>query len=146
MSPNGASFPADIAFYFYTQEHATAMWDFAQNVKSLPMMMETLAASAGTGWTDTFEIVLGNVTEATELFSYLTGEIGGFTEASAEARNGQLQLWKDMGGRTALFDALQVILLAGIARAAIAASGTMPWPAMKASISCEIVSVPTAEK
>lgn len=84
----------------------------AQNVKSLPMMMETLAASAGTGWTDTFEIILGNVTEATELFSYLTGEIGGFTEASSEARNGQLQLWKDMGGRTALFDALKNIFTA----------------------------------
>ena len=84
----------------------------AQNVKSLPMMMETLAASAGTGWTDTFEIILGNVTEATELFSYLTGEIGGFTEASAEARNSQLQLWKDMGGRTALFDALKNIFTA----------------------------------
>lgn len=84
----------------------------AQNVKSLPMMFETLAASAGTGWTDTFELILGNVTESTELFTYLTNEIGGFTNASNDARNAQLQLWKDAGGRTALFDALKNIFTA----------------------------------
>lgn len=76
----------------------------AQNVKSLPMMLETLAAAAGTGWTDTFDRVLGNVTEATEFFSFLTAQIAVFTDESAKARNAQLDLWRDSGGRAAIFD------------------------------------------
>lgn len=78
----------------------------AQNVKSIPMMFETLSAAAGTGWTDTFELLLGNVTEATSLFTYLTGEIGGFTAESAAARNEQLKFWKEQGGRDAIIEAL----------------------------------------
>lgn len=78
----------------------------AQNVKSIPMMFETLGAAAGTGWTDTFELLLGNVTESTKLFTYLTGEIGGFTAESAKARNTQLKFWKDMGGRDAIIQAI----------------------------------------
>lgn len=89
----------------------------AQNVKSLPMMMETLAAGAGTGWTDSFELMLGNVTEATSLFTMLTNRVGKFTDQSNESRNAQLQIWKDMGGRDAIvqslvnvFDALDGVL------------------------------------
>lgn len=78
----------------------------AQDIKSLPMMMETLAASAGTGWTDSFEIMLGNVTESTKLFSMLTANIQKFTDESSNARNAQLQVWKDMGGRQAIVDSI----------------------------------------
>lgn len=84
----------------------------AQNVKSLPMMMDTLAASAGTGWTDTFEILLGNVTESTFLFSMLTTNIQKFTDESNNARNAQLQIWKDMGGRDQLVQSLQNVFSA----------------------------------
>jgi hypothetical protein len=80
----------------------------AQDIKSIPMMMETLAASAGTGWTDSFEIMLGNVTESTKLFTMLTGNIQKFTDESSNARNAQLQVWKDMGGRQAIVDSIQL--------------------------------------
>lgn len=78
----------------------------AQNVKSLPMMMETLAASAGTGWTSTFETIFGNVTQATALFTMLTTELQFFTDESSNTRNAQLELWAEMGGRDALVEAL----------------------------------------
>lgn len=76
----------------------------AQNVKSLPMMMDTLKASVGTGWTDTFELLFGNVTEATKLWTGLTNTISGFISASTMARNAPLSDWKKYGGRTALID------------------------------------------
>lgn len=79
----------------------------AQDVKSLPMMMETLKATAGTGWTDTFEILLGTVPEATALFTGLTNTIGGFLNAMTDARNSVLKDWKALGGRTAAIDAIK---------------------------------------
>ena len=85
----------------------------AQNVKSLPMMFETLSAQAATGWTDTFQILLGNVTESTELFTYLTNTIGEFINETTNARNAQLQIWHDttdvngMTARQALIEAMK---------------------------------------
>ena len=79
----------------------------AQDVKSFSMMMDTLKASVGTGWTDTFEILVGNLIEAKALFTPLTNTIGGFLDASSNARNSLLQGWKDLGGRTALIDTIK---------------------------------------
>lgn len=79
----------------------------AQDVKSFPMMMETLKASVGTGWTDTFEILLGNVGESKALFTGLTNSISGFLTKISDARNNLLGEWKQMGGRTALIDGLK---------------------------------------
>lgn len=75
----------------------------AQDVKSLPMMMETLKAGVGTSWTDTFEIVVGNLKESKQLFTSLTLKVGGFLGKMAASRNDMLKEWKKWGGRTALF-------------------------------------------
>lgn len=77
----------------------------AQDVKSFGMMMETLKASVGTGWTDTFQIVIGNLDESKQLWTGLTGAIQEYIDIGTEARNNLLQGWKDLGGRTALIDA-----------------------------------------
>jgi hypothetical protein len=79
----------------------------AQDVKSFSMMMDTLKAGVGTGWTDTFEILVGNLTEAKALFTPLTNTISGFLEQMASARNTPLIEWKDMGGRTAAIEAVK---------------------------------------
>lgn len=78
----------------------------AQDVKSFPMMMETLKAAVGTGWTDTFEILLGNVEESKELFTGLTLAIGGFLDKIGDSRNELLTTWKEAGGRTILIEGL----------------------------------------
>jgi hypothetical protein len=78
----------------------------AQDVKSLSMMMETLKAAVGTGWTDTFQIVIGDLDESKKLWTGLTQSIQGYLDAATEARNKLLQGWKDFGGRTALIDTL----------------------------------------
>lgn len=71
----------------------------AQDVKSFGMMMETLKAGVGTGWTDTFEIVVGNLHEAKALFTPLTASVGEFLTGFDKARNDLLKGWKDLGGR-----------------------------------------------
>lgn len=79
----------------------------AQDVKSLPMMMDTLKAGVGTGWTDTFEIVLGNLKESKALFTGLTNYVGTFLGKMQDNRNKMLTEWKKAGGRNALIDGLK---------------------------------------
>lgn len=79
----------------------------AQDVRSLPMMMETLKAAVGTGWTDSFEFILGNVEESKKLFTGMTNAIGGVLEKSSQSRNHMLHQWKSLGGRTAIIDSVR---------------------------------------
>jgi tape measure domain-containing protein len=84
----------------------------ATEVKTFSMMMETLRAAAGTGWTDTFDIVIGNLPEATKLWTGLTNAIGSYLNASANARNKILGDWKKLGGRTDLLEGLKNVFKA----------------------------------
>jgi len=79
----------------------------AQDVKSWSMMMETLKAAVGTGWTDSFQYIIGNLDESKKLFTALTNTIGGFLDKSADARNGMLQFWHDNGGRDKLIQGIK---------------------------------------
>lgn len=79
----------------------------AQEVKSLPMALETLRAGVGTGWTDTFEIVVGNLKESKKLFTDLTNYVGTYLGNMQKARNDTLKAWKKNGGRDALIDGLK---------------------------------------
>lgn len=81
-------------------------WAAAQDVKSFSMMMETLKASISTGWTDTFEIIIGNLPEAKKLWTNLTNAMGSSFGKASDARNEMLQGWKELGGRDLLLDAL----------------------------------------
>lgn len=78
----------------------------ATKVRTLSQLMGTLAESAGSSWSDSFQILFGDFEEATTLFTMLSDEIGGYMKASGDARNAQLQLWKDMGGYKAIVDAI----------------------------------------
>jgi hypothetical protein len=78
----------------------------AQDVKSWGMMMETLSAGVGTGWTDTFELLVGNVEQAKKLFTPLTETIGGFLDEMSASRNDPLKEWNKLGGREVAIQAV----------------------------------------
>lgn len=84
----------------------------AQDVKSFGMMMETVSAGVATGWTDTFELLLGNVTEAKALFTPLTIAVSEFSAEMSNARNAKLGEWKELGGRTVLIEGLHNVFKA----------------------------------
>lgn len=79
----------------------------AQDVKTFSQLMDTLKEAVGSGWATTWEILFGNFEEAKELWTSLSNSIGGFIDAASDARNSMLQGWKDLGGRTALIEALK---------------------------------------
>lgn len=77
----------------------------ATQVRTFSQLMSTLADSLKTGWTKSFEIVVGNLDEATSFFSVISNYLGDTAVAAAKSRNVLLQGWKDLGGRQKLLDA-----------------------------------------
>lgn len=78
----------------------------AQDVKTFSQLMSTIKESIGSGWAQTFEIVIGNFDEAKSLFTSINSAVSTFVSHNADARNQLLQGWKDLGGRTLLIQSL----------------------------------------
>lgn len=98
----------------YTEEQIKAIeelgqkaFDSAQDVKTFTQLMDTLKEAAGSGWSQTFEILFGDLEEAKVLWTSVSTVIGGFIDQSSKARNDMLQGWKDLGGRQDLIDSIR---------------------------------------
>lgn len=72
----------------------------ATKVKTFTQLWDTLQEAAQSGWTQTWEIIVGDFEEAKELLTSVSEVIGKMINDSAKARNELLQGWKDAGGRT----------------------------------------------
>ena len=80
--------------------------DAATKVKTFTQLMDTLKEAAQSGWTQSWEIIIGDFEEARELWTMVSDRLGGAIAKSAEARNNMLQAWADAGGRQMLIDSL----------------------------------------
>lgn len=78
----------------------------ATEVKTFTQLVGTVKEAVGTGWADSFKIIIGNFEEAKALWTGVNSSIGKFVSANAEARNHLLQGWKDLGGRALLIESL----------------------------------------
>lgn len=87
-------------------KEAQAMEDAATKVKTFTQLWDTLKESAQSGWSQTWEIIVGDFEEAKETLTEFSKVISGMLEASANARNELLQGWKDAGGRADLIDSI----------------------------------------
>ena len=110
----------------YTEEQAEAIMqlgedanDAATKVKTFSQLIDTLKEALGSGWTNTWEYIIGDFEEARELWTGVSDVLSGIINNSAEARNELLKQWKDLGGRDDLirglkdaFEALWGIVLA----------------------------------
>ena len=82
----------------------------AQDVKTFSQMMDTTKEAIGSGWAQSFEIMIGDFDEAKKLFSNFSQVIGDAIGASAKARNAMLQEAADKGAFTNIFDGLLNII------------------------------------
>lgn len=87
-------------------EMANTATDAATKVKTFSQLWDTLKESAQSGWTQTWEILIGDFEEAKEMLTNVSNVIGDFINNMSQARNDLLQGWKDAGGRTDLLDSL----------------------------------------
>lgn len=88
-------------------EFAKTAEDAATKVKTFSQLWDTLKEAAQSGWTQSWEIIIGDFEEAKALLTEVSDTIGAMIQKSADARNKLLQGWKDLGGRTALIDSIK---------------------------------------
>lgn len=81
--------------------------DAATKVKTFTQLFDTLKEAAQSGWTQSWEIIVGGFEEAKELLTEISDTFSGLINASADARNNMLQDWKDLGGRTMMIEAVK---------------------------------------
>lgn len=98
----------------YTEKQATEILKMANTateaatkVKTFSQLWDTLKEAAQSGWTQTWEIIVGDFEEAKELLTQVSDVVGKVIGDSAKARNELLQGWKDAGGRKDLIDGLK---------------------------------------
>nr|DAN32325.1 MAG TPA: tail tape measure [Caudoviricetes sp.] len=103
----------------YSEEQAHKLKQFAQGafdaatkIRTFSQLVDTTKEAIGSGWAETFEILFGDFEEASVLFTSIGDWLGAVIKSSADARNGFLQMWKDLGGRTALVQGLANIFWA----------------------------------
>ena len=70
-----------------TVKMATTAEDAATKVKTLTQLWDTLKEAAQSGWTQTWETIVGDFEEAKELYTRISDAVGGIISASAESRN-----------------------------------------------------------
>lgn len=86
-------------------EQARTMEDAATKIKTFTQLWGTLKESAQSGWTETWEIIIGDFEEAKESFSKLGEMLTGFVQKAADRRNAILRdamgggedAWKQIG-------------------------------------------------
>lgn len=64
--------------------------DAATKVKTFTQLFDTLKEAASSGWTQTWELIIGDFDQAKSLFTSISDTIGGIIGESAEARNSLL--------------------------------------------------------
>ncbi len=81
--------------------------DAATKVKTFTQLMDTLKEAAQSGWTQTWEILIGDFEEAKKLWTSVSDYFSEVLNQSAEARNNVLQAWADAGGRGLMIDSVK---------------------------------------
>ena len=78
----------------------------AQDIKTFSQMWDTMKEAAQSGWTTSWEIIFGNFEEAKQLWGSVNSVLSAVLDKQSDARNKELQIWKDLGGRSYLIGAM----------------------------------------
>jgi hypothetical protein len=81
--------------------------DAATKVRTFSQLVGTAKEAIGSGWSETFELILGNFDQATELFTNINNAVGGFIGRVSDARNELLRGWAAFGGRDTAIEGLK---------------------------------------
>ena len=98
----------------YSKEEAKQMADMAKTageaatkVKTFTQLLDTLKEALGSGWTETWRMVIGDFEEARELWTSVSDVLSDAINRSSDARNAIVKEWADLGGRKDLIDSFK---------------------------------------
>lgn len=102
---------ADLLASGYTMDEADEIIRLAEEateaatkVKTFTQLFDTLKEAAQSGWTQTWEYIIGDFEEAKETLTNISNFFGAIIEGSANARNAIFKEWHDQGGRDMLWN------------------------------------------
>lgn len=100
----------------YTDEQIVKIQDMAQTaldattkVKTFTQLFDTLGETAQSGWTQTWQILIGDFEEAKSMLTALSDYFGELINQMSDARNRLLQGWVDLGGREKVLQGIKNI-------------------------------------
>lgn len=88
------------------QDQAKMAKSAATEVKTLSQLFGTLQETAGSGWSQTWQLIFGDFAEAKKMWTQVNDVLSGFINKSSDARNKVVGDWKALGGRTVLLKAI----------------------------------------
>ena len=98
----------------YSKEQAKQMADMARTageaatkVKTFTQLIDTLKEAAGSGWTTTWRLIIGDFEEAKSLWTEVSDTLSKMINDSSDARNKLVEGWAKGGGRADLIDSLK---------------------------------------
>lgn len=71
--------------------------DAATKVKTFTQLIDTLKETVQSGWTQTWEYIIGDFESARELFTKISDSVSAFLQPSMDARNEMLKYWSENG-------------------------------------------------
>ncbi len=89
----------------YWIELAKSSSEAATTVTTFTKLIGTLNEAMGSGWTKTWQLIIGDYEEASEMWTSVSKELSKVVDASADARNQILSNWAAFGGRDLLLQA-----------------------------------------
>jgi len=92
-----------------TTEIGKKAYEATTSVKTWGQMIDTIKEDIGSGWSETFEILVGNLDEAKALFTGIKDEVTSITGPIGNFRNDMLLMWKEFGGRNDVLEGLSNI-------------------------------------
>lgn len=78
----------------------------ATEVKTFTGLIGTMKESVQSGWAVSWEHIIGNKEQATQLFTSISDGFTSLIQPSTDARNAMLEYWNAYGGRTAVINGL----------------------------------------
>lgn len=82
----------------------------ATQVKTLTQLWGTMQESVQSGWSRTWEYIIGNKDEAAAVLTEINNAFDSIVGKSAEERNAAFKIWNEQGGRTAIIDGMRSAL------------------------------------
>lgn len=103
----------------YTKEAAEEIVQLAKDaseaatkVKTFTQLFDTLKEAAQSGWTQTWQYIIGDFEQAKELLTSISDHFGKIIDASAQARNQIMAGWANLGGRDELIQSFWNVVAA----------------------------------
>lgn len=94
---------ADIKRYL---DQLNSVTKAATQVRTFTQLIGVIKEAIGSGWAQTWKLIIGNYSEAVDLFTGINNAITPLIDGFSDARNAMLSMWKEAGGRTALINSI----------------------------------------